>query len=42
MTEKLPQGSVAWFNMVGDEIVKAAAQVGLPPGSAHVDDRAVP
>ncbi|MBW7972278.1 hypothetical protein [Bradyrhizobium sp. BR 10289] len=31
MTGKLPQGSLVWFDMVGDEIVKAAAQRGLPP-----------
>lgn len=31
MTGKLSQGSLAWFDMVGDEIVKAAAQHGLPP-----------
>ncbi|MBJ7402048.1 MAG: hypothetical protein JHD07_01565 [Bradyrhizobium sp.] len=32
MTGKLPQGSLAWFDMVGDEIVKAATQLGLPRG----------
>lgn len=32
MTGKLPQGSHAWFDMVGEEIVKAAAQVALPRG----------
>jgi hypothetical protein len=32
MTGKLPQGSLAWFDMVGDEIAKVAAHIGLPPG----------
>jgi hypothetical protein len=30
MTAKLLQGSIAWFDMVGAEIVKAAGQLGLP------------
>lgn len=30
MIKRLPQGSVVWFEMVGAEIVKAAAQIGLP------------
>jgi hypothetical protein len=32
VTEKLPQGTAAWFAMVGVEIVRVAAKVGLPPG----------
>jgi hypothetical protein len=32
VTEKLPQGTAAWFAMVGAEIVRVAAKVGLPPG----------
>lgn len=31
MTQKLPQGTAAWFDMVGNELVRAAAEVKLPP-----------
>jgi hypothetical protein len=32
MSGKLQQGSLAWFDMVGDEIIKASRQPELPTG----------
>jgi hypothetical protein len=30
MSDQSPQGTIAWFDLVGAEIVKAAARIGLP------------